>query len=61
MKLSIQDRTEAGSCNNCQSHETDKVVVVELGWMSFRLCRKCTLELAKELNRMILRFLCKKT
>lgn len=50
MRVSVQNRVEEGSCNDCQDRSGDKVVLVDLKNCSARLCPKCAKELRKQLG-----------
>lgn len=45
----IADRTQAGSCNACQSREESDVTVVDLQSVTFRLCSWCRRSIVRQL------------
>ena len=52
MTITIVKREEAGSCNGCQDHTTDKVALICLNTLALRLCASCALELWAKLGSL---------
>ncbi len=51
-KVTIEPAEQVGSCNSCQSRP-EKVVVVELKTITFRLCFRCARTLVFQLEDAI--------
>lgn len=52
MKVGLNSRTNAGSCQGCTT-DTAVVVVIELNGVSIRLCPACSCQLLSELGWVV--------
>jgi hypothetical protein len=47
--IGVVKRADEGSCNACQDHSTEKVLLIRLSMLSFRLCLECARKLRADM------------
>lgn len=50
MKVWCSTRREEGSCYECQTRDSDKVICIRLGITVVRLCSQCLTKLLAEID-----------